>query len=43
MQNNEYNKENGELVPLDKKETSKEEKEEELESKEKEPKETLGF
>ncbi|WP_231220390.1 hypothetical protein [Helicobacter pylori] len=43
LQNNEYNKENGELVPLDKKETSKEEKEEELESKEKEPKETLGF
>ncbi|PUD26041.1 hypothetical protein C2S44_00150 [Helicobacter pylori] len=37
-------KENGKLVPLDKKETSKEEeKEEELESKEKEPKETLGF
>ncbi len=30
-------------IPLDKKETSKEEKEEELESKEKEPKETLGF
>ncbi len=28
LQNNEYNKENGELVPLDKKETSKEEKEE---------------
>ncbi|EMH08727.1 hypothetical protein KVD24_04985 [Helicobacter pylori] len=57
-QNNENNKENGELekaaekdlsllqsnpIPLDKKETSKEEKEEELESKEKEPKETLGF
>lgn len=40
LQNNEDNKENGELVPLDKKETSKEE---ELESKEKEPKETLGF
>ncbi len=37
-------KENGKLVPLNKKETSKEEeKEEELESKEKEPKETLGF
>ncbi|GAA7797625.1 hypothetical protein HpCOL178_08100 [Helicobacter pylori] len=32
-----------ELVPLDKKETSKEEKEAELKSKEKEPKETLGF
>lgn len=43
LQNNEDNKENGELVPLDKKETSKEEKEEELENKEKEPKETLGF
>ncbi len=55
LQNNEDNKENGELekvfeknlsllqsnpIPLDKKETSKEE---ELESKEKEPKETLGF
>ncbi len=40
LQNNENNKENGKLVPLDKKETSKEE---ELESKEKEPKETLGF
>ncbi|MGL2374698.1 hypothetical protein ACOWK5_00935 [Helicobacter pylori] len=40
LQNNEDNKENGELVPLDKKETSKEE---ELESKEKESKETLGF
>ncbi len=39
MQNNEDNKENGKLVPLDKKEASKEE----LESKEKEPKETLGF
>ncbi|GAA9439424.1 hypothetical protein HpHA286_27140 [Helicobacter pylori] len=43
LQHNEDNKENGELVPLDKKETSKEEKEEELENKEKEPKETLGF
>ncbi|WP_187857509.1 hypothetical protein [Helicobacter pylori] len=56
-QNNENNKENGELekaaekdlsllqsnpIPLDKKETSKEE-EAELKSKEKEPKETLGF
>ncbi len=30
-------------IPLDKKETSKEEKESELKSKEKEPKETLGF
>ncbi|MBM0600587.1 hypothetical protein [Helicobacter pylori] len=30
-------------IPLDKKETSKEEKEAELKSKEKEPKETLGF
>ncbi len=40
LQNNEDNRENGELVPLD---TSKEEKEEELESKEKEPKETPGF
>ncbi len=40
LQNNEDNKENGELVLLDKKEASKEE---ELESKEKEPKETLGF
>ncbi|WRE01518.1 hypothetical protein KVS19_05060 [Helicobacter pylori] len=43
LQNNEDNKENGKLVPLDKKETSKEEKEAELKSKEKEPKETLGF
>lgn len=42
LQNNEDNKENGKLVPLDKKETSKEE-EAELKSKEKEPKETLGF
>ncbi|GAA8305048.1 hypothetical protein HpDR22_14420 [Helicobacter pylori] len=57
LQNNENNKENGELekaaekdlsllqsnpIPLDKKETSKEE-EAELKSKEKEPKETLGF